>query len=78
MISLVEDTFSDSRSIKEAKRMVGKAENSSGRSMNSVTVSIKIAKAKEMASPISSTQAGTGSTIIKITPISASASRIVG
>ena len=62
MISLVEDTFSDSRSIKEAKRMVGKAENSSGRSMNSVTVNIKIAKAKDKASPISSTQAGTGST----------------
>ena len=58
--------------------MVGKAEKSSGRSMNSVTVNIRIASAKDSARPRSSTQAGMGRTIIMITAISASASRIVG
>ena len=54
------ETFSDKRSISEASRIVGKAEKSSGRSMNSVTVSIRIASAKDRARPRSSTQAGTG------------------
>ena len=65
-------------SISEANRIVGKAEKSNGRSMKSVTVSIKIAKANESASPRSSTQAGIGKTIIMITAIRASASKMVG
>ena len=36
MISLVEDTFRESRSIKDASKIVGNAEKSSGRSMNNV------------------------------------------
>ncbi len=78
MISLVDETFSERRSSRLASRMVGKAEKSSGRSMNSATVSIRIASAKDRASPMSSIQAGTGSTIMAITAISASASRMVG
>ena len=78
MISLVEETLSDRRSIKEARRTVGKDEKSSGRSMKSVTVKIRIAKAKEAARPISRTQAGIGKIIITMIAMSASASRIVG
>ena len=78
MISLVDETFSDSRSISEASSTVGKAEKSSGRSMNSVTVNIRIASANEAARPTSSTQAGIGRIIITMTAISASASRTVG
>ena len=58
--------------------MVGKAEKSSGRWMNSVTVNIRIASANEAARPMSSTQAGIGSTIITMIAISATASRTVG
>ena len=78
MMSLVEETLSERRSISEASRIVGKAEKSSGRSMKSVTVKIRMARAKEAASPISSTQAGIGSTIMTITAMSASESRTVG
>lgn len=78
MMSLVEDTFIESRSISDASRTVGKAEKSSGRSMNNVTVNIRIANAKEVASPTSKTHAGMGRTIITITAIRAKASRIVG
>ena len=78
MISLVEETLSDSRSISEASRIVGKAEKSSGRWMNSVMVKIRIASANDAASPMSSTHAGIGSTIMAITAISAIASSTVG
>ena len=78
MISLVDEMLSDRRNSRVASRIVGNAENSSGRSMNRVTVSIRIASAKDSASPMSSTAAGTGSTIMMITVISASANRIVG
>ncbi len=78
MINLVEDTFSDSRSIKDARRIVGKDEKSSGRSINNVSVKIRMASAKEAASPTSSTQAGIGRIIITMTVINASASKTVG
>ena len=78
MISLVEETFSDSRSMREASSTVGKAEKSSGFSMKSVTVKIRIARAKLAARPTSSTKAGTGRIIMMMIDISASASRIVG
>ncbi len=78
MISLVEETLSDSRSISEASRIVGKAEKSSGRWMNSVMVKIRIASANDAARPMSSTHAGIGSTIMAITAISAMASSTVG
>ena len=58
--------------------MVGKAEKSSGRSMKSVTVKIRMARANDAARPISSIQAGIGRIIIVITAISASARRTVG
>ena len=78
MISFVDETFSESRSKSEAKRIVGKAEKSSGRSMNSATVSIKIASEKEIARPTSSNQAGIGRIIIMMTAIKAIAKRMVG
>ena len=78
MISFVDDTFSDRRSINAPSRMVGKALKSSGRSMNSVTVKIRIASAKDTASPISSSHEGIGRTIMMITAMSASASSTVG
>ena len=62
----------------EARRIVGKAEKSNGFSINRVTVKIRIARAKDAASPISSTTAGTGRIIITMIAISASASRTVG
>ena len=78
MISLVDETFRLRRSIRAPSRMVGKAEKSSGRSMNSVTVKIRIASAKETANPMSRSQAGIGRTIMTMTAISASASITVG
>ncbi len=78
MISFVEDTFSDSRNIRDASRIVGKDEKSSGRSMNRVSVKIKMARAKEVARPTSNTQAGMGRIIMTMTVISARASRTVG
>ena len=78
MMSLVEEMLSDRRSISDARRIVGKDEKSSGRSMNSVTVKIRIASAKEAARPISSTHDGTGRIIMTMIAISASASSTVG
>ena len=78
MISLVDDTFSDSRSIRLASRIVGNAEKSSGRWMKSVMVKIRIAIAKDAASPMSRIHAGIGRTIMAITAISAIASSTVG
>ena len=78
MISLVEETLSDSRSISEASRIVGKAEKSSGRWMKRVMVKIRMAMAKEAASPMSRIQAGIGRTIMAMTAISAIASSTVG
>lgn len=56
MISLVDETLSDSRSISEASSTVGNAEKSSGRSINSVTVNIRIASANDTESPMSEVQ----------------------
>ena len=75
MMSLVDDTFRESRSIRDARRMVGKAEKSSGRSMNNVTVKISIARPNEAASPTSKTHAGTGNIIMTMTAIKARASK---
>ncbi len=72
MMSFVDETFSDSRSISEASRIVGKAEKSSGRSMKSVVVKIRIASAKLAERPTSSTQDGIGRIIIRMTAIRAS------
>jgi len=72
MISLVDETLRLSR------RIVGKAEKSSGRSMNRTTVKIRIATANEAASPMSSTQAGIGRIIITMIAISATAMKTVG
>ena len=58
--------------------MVGKAEKSKGRSMNSVTVSIRMASAKDSARPMSSIHDGTGRTIMMMMAIRPSASRMVG
>ena len=77
-MSLVEETFSESRSISEARRSVGKAEKSRGLSMNKVTVKIRIAKQNENARPRSSAHDGIGRIIIKITVIKATASKMVG
>ena len=74
----MELTFRLSRSISEASRIVGKAEKSSGRSMNSTLVKIRMAMPKEAASPTSSTQEGIGRIIITMMAISASARRTVG
>ena len=62
----------------EAKRIVGKEEKSKGRSMNSVTVKIKMASAKLAARPTSSTIAGIGRIIMTMIAIRARASRTVG
>ena len=78
MMSLVELTLSDSRSISEASRIVGKDEKSSGRLMKSVTVEIRMAMAKDAARPRSSTKAGIGRIIMTMTAISAMASSTVG
>ena len=78
IISFVDETFSDRRNISDASNTVGNAEKSKGRSINSVTVNIRIARANDAANPISKTQAGTGKIIITIIAISASANKIVG
>jgi hypothetical protein len=78
MMSFVEETFRDKRSIKEASRTVGKAEKSSGRSMNKVTVKMRIARPNEAAKPRSRMNDGTGRIIMMMTAIRASAKRIVG
>jgi hypothetical protein len=78
MMSLVEETLSDSRRIRLAKSTVGKAEKSSGRLMKWVMVKIRIAIENDPASPRSSTQAGIGSTIITMIAISAMARSTVG
>jgi hypothetical protein len=78
IISLVDDTFSERRSINDAKRIVGNAENSNGRSIKRVTVKIKIASENDAARPTSRTQDGIGRTIITIMPISEIASKTVG
>ena len=78
MISLVEETLSESRSISEASRIVGKEEKSSGRWMKRVMVKIRMAMAKEAASPRSRIQAGIGRIIMAMTAISAMARSTVG
>ena len=78
MMSLVEETLSDSRSMRLASRIVGKDEKSSGRWMKSVMVKMRIAIANEAARPRSSTQAGIGRIIMAMTAISAMASITVG
>ena len=78
MMSLVEETLSDRRSISDASRIVGKDEKSSGRWMKRVMVKIRMAIAKEAASPMSRIQAGIGRIIIAMTAISAIARRTVG
>ena len=78
MMSLVDETLSESLSIREAKSTVGKAEKSRGRSTKSVTVNIRMASPKLAARPASSTQAGMGRIIMTMTAIRASANRIVG
>ena len=78
MISLVDDTFSDRRSMSDASRIVGNAEKSSGRSMKSVTVKINIASANDAASPASRTQEGIGKIIMAMIAINAIASKTVG
>ena len=78
MISLVEDTFNESRSINDARSSVGNDEKSKGLSINNVTVKIKMAEQNENARPKSSTHDGIGRIIIKITVINTIASKIVG
>ena len=78
MISLVDDTFNESRSINDARSSVGNDEKSKGLSINNVTVKIKIAEQNEKAKPRSSTQEGIGRIIIKITVINIMASNMVG
>ena len=78
MMSFVEETLSDKRSISEASRIVGKAEKSRGLWINRVTVNIRMASANENARPTSRTQAGMGRIIIMITVMRARARRIVG
>ena len=75
---MVDDTFIERRSIKDASRIVGKDEKLSGRSMNNVSVKIKIVKVNDAANPTSSTQAGTGKIIMTITAMSARANKMVG
>ena len=78
MINFVDEMLRESLSIKDASKIVGNAEKSSGRSINKVTVKIRIAKANDTASPVSNTHAGIGKIIITMTPMSAIASKIVG
>jgi len=75
---LVEETLSDRRSIRDAKRIVGNEEKSSGLEMNNVTVKIRIATANDAASPTSRTHAGIGKIIMTMIAISAIANRTVG
>ena len=62
----------------DASKIVGNDEKSNGFSIKSVTVKIKIAKAKDAANPTSRTQAGMGKIIMTMTAINAMANRIVG
>ena len=62
----------------EAKRTVGNAEKSSGRSTNKVTVKIRMAKENEAARPMSRTHAGIGRIIMTMTAIKAIVSTTVG
>ena len=78
MMSLVEETLSERRSISEARSTVGKAEKSSGRWMKRVMVKMRMAMAKDAASPRSRIQAGIGRIIMAITAISAMARSTVG
>ena len=78
MINFVEDTLSDSRNMRDASNTVGNEEKSSGRSMNRVTVNIKIARAKEAAKPTSNTHAGIGKIIITMIAINAIDNKTVG
>ena len=78
MISLVEATFSASRRISVASRMLGKEEKSSGFSTKITVVKIRIDKANEMVRPISMTQAGIGRIMNRMTTISPIASSAVG
>ena len=77
-MSLVDDTFSDSRSISDASSIVGKAEKSKGRSINSVIVNISIASAKEAARPTSNIHGGIGKIIMTMIIIKATARSTVG
>ena len=70
--------FNDSRNINDASRTVGNAEKSNGRSINKVTVKIRMASAKDVASPTSSTHAGMGRIIMTMIAINASANNTVG
>ena len=78
MISLVEETLSARRRISEASRTLGKEEKSNGFSMKIAVVKIRIAKANEQVRPISITQAGTGSTMTRMTIIRPIARSAVG
>jgi hypothetical protein len=78
IINFVDETLSERRNIKDASKIVGKEEKSSGFSIKSVTVNISIANAKDIAKPMSKTQEGIGNTIMVIIDINATASRIVG
>ncbi len=78
MINLVDETLRERRNIRDARRTVGNAEKSNGRSIKRVTVKIKIASPNDAARPKSRMNDGTGRIIIKITVINASAKRIVG
>ena len=78
MINFVEDTLSDSLRSKDPRRIVGNDEKSSGRSMNSVIVKIKMARANDAVRPTSTIQAGAGRTIIMMMAIRATASSTVG
>ena len=78
MISLVEETLSARRRSSEPSSTVGKAEKSSGRSMNRVTMKVKMASANDSVRPTSTSQAGIGRIIMTITAMSASATMTVG
>ena len=78
MMSLVDETLSDRRNIRDASKIVGNAEKSNGHSMKRVIVNINIARAKDTAKPMSRTHAGIGRIIITIITISAKAKSTVG
>jgi hypothetical protein len=69
IINLVEDTFKDRRSKSDASKTDENEEKSRGFSINKVIVKIRMANAKDAATPISSTQAGIGRTIMTIIAI---------
>lgn len=78
MISLVDETFNDSRNIRDARRIVGKEEKSNGRSMKRVVEKMRIANAKDNANPASSTHEGIGRIIMIMIAINAIARSTVG